>query len=97
MGNSILNQILRPVQRLPQCLKSVRIITFALFLDGGVPKATYRRTQTFDRLVPNPERFRESVFQDFALGIECLLGRCRNLGFAKIREKGSYPLENASR
>jgi hypothetical protein len=29
---SILNQILRPIQRFPQCLKSVRIIAFAFFL-----------------------------------------------------------------
>jgi hypothetical protein len=39
------------------------MIAFAFFLDGGVPKSAYRRTQTFDRLVPNSERFRESVFQ----------------------------------
>ena len=39
---------------------------FSFFLDGGVPKAANRRTQTFDRLVPNPERFREGMFQEFS-------------------------------
>jgi hypothetical protein len=90
---SILNQILGPIQRFPQCLKSVRIIAFAFFLDGGVPEAAHRRTQTLDRLVPEVQGFGQSMFQDFALCVECLPGRWRNLGFAKIREKGSYPLE----
>jgi hypothetical protein len=39
---SILNQILGPIQRFPQCLKSVRIVAFAFFLDSGVPKSAYR-------------------------------------------------------
>jgi hypothetical protein len=42
---------------------------FAFFLDGGVPKSAYRSTQTFDRLIPDPEGFRQSVFQDFSFGI----------------------------
>jgi len=84
----MLNQILRPIQRFPQCLKSVRIIAFAFFLDGGVSKAAFCGAETFDGIVPNPERFREGVFQDFALCIERLLGRRRNRYFGKIRENG---------
>ena len=38
-------------------------------VDGGVPEAADRGTQTFDRLVPNPERFRQGVFQGFALAL----------------------------
>jgi hypothetical protein len=38
----------------------VRIIASAFFLDGGVPKAADRRTQTLDGFVPNPERFRSA-------------------------------------
>jgi hypothetical protein len=53
----------------------VRIIGFALLLDGGVSKSADRRTQTLDRLISNPKGFRQSVFQDLALGIEGLLGR----------------------
>jgi hypothetical protein len=30
----------------------VRIVAFAFWLEGGVPKAAYRRAQTFDRLIP---------------------------------------------
>ena len=89
-----LNQIFRPIQRFPQSLKSVGIIAFAFFLDGGVSEAAHRRTQALDRLVPEVQGFRQSVFQDFALCIECPLNRWRNLRFAKIRKKGSYPLEN---
>jgi hypothetical protein len=72
---STLNQIFRPIQRFPQSLKSVRIIAFAFFLDGGVSEATYRGAQTFDSFVANPEGFRQGMFQGFALGIEGLLGR----------------------
>jgi hypothetical protein len=54
-------------------------IAFAFFLDGGVPKAADGSTQTFDRLIPDPEGFRQSVFQDFSFGIERSLGRWRNL------------------
>jgi hypothetical protein len=73
---SILNQVLDPIQRFPQCLKSVRIIASAFCLDRGVPEAANRRTQALDRLVPEVQGFSQSVFQDFALCIECLLGRC---------------------
>jgi hypothetical protein len=48
----------------------VRIIAFAFFLYGGVTKSTDRRTQTFDRLVPHPQGFGQSMFQGFALGIK---------------------------
>ena len=57
---------------------------FAFFFDGRVPKAANRGAQAFDRLVPKPEGFSQSMFQDFSLGIECFLDRGRNLGFAKI-------------
>src|SRR5260370_40844868 len=40
-----------------------------------IAKAAYRGAQAFDRLVPNPERFRQSVFQDYSLRIECVLRR----------------------
>jgi hypothetical protein len=56
-------KILRPIQSFPQSLKSLRIIGFAFFLDGGVAESAYRGTQTFDRVVPHPERFRQSMFQ----------------------------------
>src|ERR1700731_752902 len=75
---SALNQILRPIQRFPKRLKSARIIAFAFFLDGGVSEAAYRRTKAFDRLIPEMQGFRQSMFQDFALRIEGLLGRWRN-------------------
>jgi hypothetical protein len=64
----------------------VRIIAFALLLDRCIPKSANRRTQTFDRLIPNPERFRQSVFRSFALGIEGLLGR-RNLAMFPASER----------
>jgi hypothetical protein len=64
---SILNQILRPIQRFPQCLKRVRIVAFAFFLNGSVSKSADRRTQTFEGFVPNPEKARQSTFQGFAL------------------------------
>jgi hypothetical protein len=32
------------------------------------------RAQTFDRLVPNPEGFGQSMFQNISLRIECFLG-----------------------
>ncbi len=51
---SILNQLFGPIQRLPQSLKSGRIIAFAFLLDGGVSEAAYRGAQTFDRFVANP-------------------------------------------
>jgi hypothetical protein len=44
-------------------------------------KSTYRRTQTFHRLVPNPEGFRQSMFQGFALGIKSLLARVARVAF----------------
>jgi hypothetical protein len=72
-----LNQILRMIESFPQSLKGVGVIAFALLLDDGVLKSADWRTQTLDRLIPNPERFRQSVFQDFALGIECLPRRWR--------------------
>ena len=56
----------------------MRVIAFAFFPDGSVPESAYRGTQTFDRLVPNPEGFRQSVFQDFSFGIESLLDRWRD-------------------
>jgi hypothetical protein len=46
---STLNQVFRPIQRFPQSLKSVRIIAFAFFLDGGVSEAADRGAQVFDR------------------------------------------------
>jgi hypothetical protein len=58
---------------LPQSLKSVRIIAFA-FYDAGVTESPNRGTKTFDRFVPNAEGFGQSMFQDFALGIERLSG-----------------------
>jgi hypothetical protein len=58
------------MQRFPQSLKSVRIIVFAFWFDGGVPKAADRGAQTLYGLVSNPEGFRQSMFQGFALGIE---------------------------
>jgi hypothetical protein len=39
---SILNQIFRPIQRFQQSLKSVRVVAFALLLDGGVPEPANR-------------------------------------------------------
>ena len=75
---SILNQIIRPIQRFPQRLKSRADIAFAFFLDGSVAKAADRGTKTFDRLVPKPEGFRQSMVQGFALGIKGLLGRWLN-------------------
>jgi hypothetical protein len=48
----------------------VGIIAFALLLDGGFSEAAYRGAQTFDRFVANPEGFRQSMFQSFALRIE---------------------------
>jgi hypothetical protein len=75
---SILNQILRPIQRLPQTLKSVRVIAFAFWFDGRVAKSAERGAEAFNRLVPEVQRFRQSVFQGFPLGIEGLLGRWLN-------------------
>jgi hypothetical protein len=91
--DSILDQIFRPIQHFPQCLKSVRVIAFAFFLDGCVRKPSHRRTQTFDRLVSEAEGFRQSMFQNLAFRINGLLSRRRNLRFAQVRQKGSYPLE----
>jgi hypothetical protein len=67
---SILNQIFGPIQRFPQSLKSVRIIAFTFFFDGGVSEAAHGGAQTFDRFVANPEGFRQGMFQGFALRIE---------------------------
>jgi hypothetical protein len=53
----------------------VRIIAFAFLLGGRITKSADRRTQTLDRLVPNPEGFVQGMFQGFALGNEGLLGR----------------------
>src|ERR1700730_17034873 len=75
---STLNQVLGSIQSFPKRLKSVRIIAFSFFLYGSVPKAAYPGAQAFDRVVPDAEGFRQSMFQDFALRIECLLGRWRN-------------------
>jgi hypothetical protein len=70
----------------PQRLKSVRIIASAFFLEGCVPKSADRGTQTFDRLVPNPEGFGQSMFQNFSLGFECFLGRWWDRDVASIRK-----------
>jgi hypothetical protein len=83
---SILNQILRSIQRFPQCLKSVRIVAFAFLLGGGVPKSADRRTQTFDCLIPEMQGFRQGMFQGFALGIEGLLRRWRNRDVCSLGE-----------
>jgi hypothetical protein len=91
---SILNQIFRPIQRFPQSLKSVRIIAFAFFLDGGVSEAAYRGAQTFDRFVADPERFPQGMFQDFALGIEGLLGRGRNRNVASVGKNQTESLQD---
>ena len=64
----------------------MRIITFTFFLDGGVPEAAHRRTQTLNRLVSNPEGFRQSMFQDFSLCIECLLSRWWNRDVSQLRK-----------
>jgi hypothetical protein len=91
---SILNQILRPIESFPQSLKSVRIIRFAFFLDGSIAKAAYQDTQTFDRLAPDVEGFRQSVFQGFALGIECLLGWGRDRNGSVFRKNMAKSLQN---
>jgi hypothetical protein len=91
---SILNQIFRSIQRFPQSLKSVGIIAFALFFDGGVSEAAYRGAQTFDRFVANPEGFCQSVFQGFALSIEGLLGRWRNRNVSGVGENQAKSLQN---
>jgi hypothetical protein len=89
---SILNQILRPIQRFPERLKSVRIIAFAFWFDGGVPKAADRGAQASDRLVSNPEGFRQSLFQNFALGIECLSGPgTESRRFRPRKERSEFP------
>jgi hypothetical protein len=54
----------------PQRLKSVLIIAFAFFLDGGVSKSAYRGAQALYCLVPNPEKFRQSTFRGFALWLD---------------------------
>jgi hypothetical protein len=89
-----LNQILRPVQRLPQCLKSVRIVAFAFFFDGGVAKSAYRGAQTFDRLFPEVQGFRQSMFQNFALGIKGLLGRWRDRDVSSLGKNRAEPLHS---
>jgi hypothetical protein len=63
----------------------VRIIASAFFFDGCVPESAYRGTQRFDRLVPNPEGFGKSMFQNFTLRIECLLGRWWNRNVSPVR------------
>jgi hypothetical protein len=70
-----LEQLALALKLTPQRLKSVRIIASAFFLEGCVPKSADRGTQTFDGLVPNPEGFGQSMFQNFSLGFECFLGR----------------------
>jgi hypothetical protein len=84
---STLNQIFRPIQRFPQILKSVRIIAFAFFLDGGVPEAAYRGC-----FVANPEGFRQGMFQGLALGIKRLLCRWRNRNFSGFGENQAKSL-----
>src|ERR1700692_3273108 len=93
-GRSILNQILRSLTRFPQRLKRVRIIALTFLPDGRVPKAPYRGAKTFDRLIPNPEGFRQSVFQDFALGIEGLLGRWRDRNVSSLGKNRAKFLED---
>jgi hypothetical protein len=84
------------IQRFPQSLKSVGIIAFELFLDGGVPEAAaaYRGAQTFDRFVANPERFCQSMFQSFALSIEGLLGQGRNRNVSAVGENQAKSLQD---
>jgi hypothetical protein len=91
---SILNQIFRPIQRFPQSLKSVGIIAFAFFLDGGVSEAAYRGAQTFDRFVANPEGFRQGMFQSFALGIEGPLSRRRNRNVSGVGKNQAESLQD---
>jgi hypothetical protein len=50
----------------------------------SVPKASDDGTQVLNRLVPNPEGFRQSMFQDFSLNIESLLGRWRNCNVSQL-------------
>jgi hypothetical protein len=72
--SSTLNQIFRPIESLPKRLKSVRIIAFAFFLEGSVPKWAYGGTKVFDRLVPNPEGCGQSIFQNLSVRIKRLCG-----------------------
>jgi hypothetical protein len=67
---------------------------FAFWFDGGITKAADRGAQTFDRFVSDPERFRQSVFQDFSFGIERLQGRWRNFHVSQLRKNQSKPLQN---
>src|SRR5271166_7198676 len=92
---SILNQILRPIQSLPQRLKSVRIISFAFLLDGSISKAAHRGTKTFDCIVPETKGFPQSVFQRFSFCIECLLSRRRNCNASHLRENHAESLQHA--
>jgi hypothetical protein len=49
-------------------------------------KPSHRGAKTFDGIAPNPERFREGMFQDFSLCIECLLGRWWNRNVSVLRK-----------
>jgi hypothetical protein len=91
---SILNQILGSIQRFPKCLKGVRIIGFAFFLDGSVPEAANRRTQTLDRVDPNPEGSCQSMFQDLSFRVECLLSRWRDGNVSSLGKNQAKSLEN---
>jgi hypothetical protein len=82
------------LQRFPQWLKSVRIIAFAFCLDGGVPKSAHCGAKTFDSIAPNPEGFRQSMFQNLSLGIEGFLGRCRNHNVFRLRKNQADSLQN---
>jgi hypothetical protein len=57
-------------------------------------KSADRGAQTFDRFVSNPEGFRQSVLQNFAFGIEGLLGRWRNRDVSSLGENRSKSLQN---
>jgi len=68
----------RTTQSFQHCLESFRIIAFAILFQGRASKPSHCEAETFDGIVPNPERFRQSMFQDFSLCLECLLRRLRD-------------------
>ena len=80
-------------RKLMEAVENIPTGVLSLDAEGGISRVNSavvaifgehaREARTaFHCLVPNPERSCESVFQDFALCIECLLGRWRNLSFA---------------
>jgi hypothetical protein len=58
---SILNQILRSIQRFPQCLKGVWIVGLAFFLHGRIPKSAHRETETFVCIIAETQGFPQTV------------------------------------